>query len=419
MSNISIILKNSFHLYAFQASLYLFPLITFPYLFRVLGPSNFGYISFISAYFAYFLKLVDYSFNIYSVRDVSISGETNSSEIFTRVFLLKLVLFIFAVIISFVIYSIFFKDKIDLVAFWFSAGSLFALCFTPYWFFKGKQEMKYISLFNIINKSSTLILILLFVVKKEDFINYFIVDFSTNIVIAVIVTYYVFRKYKIKFVFESYKNLYDYFKKGLMIFLSEIYAFVYSSSNVLILGFLVDNSIVGFYALSEKILNLLKGLFSPFVQAAYPALSIIVKESPKRARRFLVNASIIMGSIGFIVFLLVFNFSDEILSILIGKNNLVAVNILRMLSPIIFSYSVAVIFSNLYLHSFGYFTLWNKLVIITFLLTVLFIVSLMFCFNNYLKIVIYTSLFSEIFIAISSILIFLKYKSDLELNGKI
>ena len=306
----NIILKNSFYLYINQASLYIFPLIIYPYLFRVLGAAYFGYISFVIAYFAYFNKIIEFSFNIYSVRDISVSNDKQSSVIFSRVLFLKVLLFLISLPVILLFYSLFLHTKIDVGSFLFSIGSLFALTLTPYWFFKGKQEMKYISIFNIINKSLTLILLLMYVENSEDYINYFAIDFITNILIAIFVIYFVFIKYNIKLIIEPYKVLYDYFVKGFMIFITELCAFIYSSSNVLILGLFLDSSIVGYYSLSEKVINLAKGIFSPFVQAAFPTLSILTKQSKKVSINIIKRLSWVMGVIGLIVSVLVFLFSD-------------------------------------------------------------------------------------------------------------
>lgn len=408
-SYLSIVVKNAFHLYFLQFATYLFPLITFPYLFRILGSSNYGYISFVIAYFVYFQKLCDYSFNIYSVRDISLDPKI-TSDVFSRIIIIKVFLFLLSVLVSFFIYLIFLFNKIDSLSFGLSIGSMFAFCFTPYWLFRGKQEMKYISFFNIINKAIMLALIIIFITNKDDYLNYFIIDFAINIIVLIFVNYFVIKKYKIQFIVESFKKSYTYFGEGLSLFISETCAFVYSSSNILILGLFVDISIVGYYAISEKILNLSKGLFSPFIQASFPTLTQISKESKIRARKFIVNTSLIIGMLGLILFLFIYIFTEEIIGVLIGGNNFISISALKLLSPIIFSYSIAVVFSNLFLHSFGLYSVWSKLIYSTFLFTILFLVA-MLCFNNnYINIVIYTSLFSEIFISIMSIIIFVRAK---------
>lgn len=402
--------KNAFHLYLLQFVTYLFPLITFPYLFRILGSSNYGYISFVIAYFVYFQKLCDYSFNIYSVRDISLDPKI-TSDIFSKILIIKIFLFLFSVLISLLIYLIFLFDKIDSLSFGLSVGSLFAFCFTPYWLFRGKQEMKYISFFNIINKAIMLVLIIIFIKNKDDYLNYFIIDFAINTIILIFVNYFVIKKYKIQFVIEAFKKSYTYFGEGLSLFISDTCAFVYSSSNILILGLFADISIVGYYAMSERILNLSKGLFSPFIQASFPTLTQLSKESKIRARKFIVNTSFLLGILGLILFLFVFAFSKEIIGILIGGNSDISINTLKLLSPIIFSFSLTLVYSNLFMQSFGLYSLWGKLIYSTFFLTVMFFVMMLYFNNNYVNIVIYTSLFSEIFIAIMSIIIFVRTKS--------
>ncbi len=89
-----ILMENFFSIFSFQMMEYVFPLITLPYLVRVLGPNKFGLIAFANAIIQYFAIVTDYGFNLSATRDISINRENfkRIAEIFNSVMVVKFIL---------------------------------------------------------------------------------------------------------------------------------------------------------------------------------------------------------------------------------------------------------------------------------------------------------------------------------------
>lgn len=69
------LISNFFSLSSIEMANYLFPLITVPYLVRVLGPGKYGLVAFAMAFVQYFVMFTDYGFNLTATRNISVSRD--------------------------------------------------------------------------------------------------------------------------------------------------------------------------------------------------------------------------------------------------------------------------------------------------------------------------------------------------------
>jgi PST family polysaccharide transporter len=91
---------NFMYLSILQGMNLLLPLITFPYLVRVLGIEKFGLIMFAQAFIVYFSMLADYGFNLSGIREVS-SNRNNKNKlikIFSSIMIARFVLVLIGLI---------------------------------------------------------------------------------------------------------------------------------------------------------------------------------------------------------------------------------------------------------------------------------------------------------------------------------
>nr|MBP8061153.1 oligosaccharide flippase family protein [Cloacibacterium sp.] len=84
-----------------------FPLVTFPYVTRVLGPESLGIVSFVDSFAGYFILIAALGIPVYGVREIAKHKQKeDQSRIFSEIFSIHAILTVFSLAIYFV--SVFF-----------------------------------------------------------------------------------------------------------------------------------------------------------------------------------------------------------------------------------------------------------------------------------------------------------------------
>src|SRR5690554_3117541 len=151
-----VLASNFGYLMLLQIAGYVFPLITIPYLARVIGVDGFGKIAFAAAVMVWFQTVSDWGFNYTATRDVARNRDDKEkvSEIFSNVLwarcLLMIVSFLLLLLAIFIVPI--FRDNyaIILVTFLLVPGHIMF----PDWFFQAMERMKYITILNQIGRAS-------------------------------------------------------------------------------------------------------------------------------------------------------------------------------------------------------------------------------------------------------------------------
>ncbi len=269
------ILNNFFSLTLLKVLTYILPLITFPYLIRVLGVEKFGLIMFAQATMYYFEIVVDFGFNLSATREVALNAKkvNKLNEIISAVFSIKCFLLIISFLILFIVLSIFDRFTDDYLIYYYSFLKVIAITFFPVWFFQGIEKMKYVTYINIVSKSIYTVLIFVFIQTESDYLLVPLINGFGFFIGSLLALYYVFKHFKHVFVFNSFAIIKQHFIDSSMFFLSRVSVSLYTSSNTFVLGLVASNLTVGYYAIAEKLYMVIRQLYQPIVQVIYPYIS--------------------------------------------------------------------------------------------------------------------------------------------------
>lgn len=334
-----VLFKNFTSLSLLQISNYLFPIITLPYLVRVLGPEKYGLVNFATAFAAYFTIITDYGFNLSATQEISVNRENPNriSEIFSSVFTLKILLFAFSSVIFMIIILIVPIFKANSTLFVVTFFSVLGTALFPLWLYQGMERMKYILIISVSVRLVTTILIFALVTTEKDFLKYAGLNTITQFLIGIIGLQFALNKFGIKYFLPTKTILKQQLKNGWNLFLSTVWINLYTTSNLFILGLFAPANVVGYYAAADKIRIAFQGVLSSMSQSVFPYVNKLLSESYEKFINFNRKLFRIAAVIGAIISILIFLFAELLVNIILGQDYQQSILVLRIISwlPII------------------------------------------------------------------------------------
>jgi PST family polysaccharide transporter len=349
------LLENFVALSVLQGANYILPLITLPYLVRVLGPEKFGLVAFAQAFVGYFQIITDYGFNLSATREISINRENKEkiSEIFSSVMMIKSFLFLFSLIIMFIVVFFFNKFGQDRLIYYITFGMVLGQTIFPVWFFQGMEKMKYITFLNILAKLIFTIAIFVFVRESSDYLYVPFLNGLGFIVAGILALWILFKDFGVRFCIPKIVIIKRQLKEGWYIFISTVAISLYTISNSFILGLFTNNTIVGYYSAAEKIIKAAQGLLSPISQAIYPYISKLINKSKEAGIKFIRKITLLIGCFSFILSFFIFIFANLIVKIILGSQYMESIIVLRIIAFLPFIVGLSNVFAVQGIIAFG------------------------------------------------------------------
>ena len=328
----------------------LLPLFLIPYLLYTLGIENFGIFSFIMAIIMYGIKMSDYGFELSATYHISLHREnpSNVNEIFSSVLSIKLLIAIAYVVVLTLL--LFFIDKLYLYRelIFLSFGVLFGYVLNPIWLFQGMERMRYIMYLNGFSKLLFFILVFSFVKSESDLYWLILLKSLSTLLIGVIGILIAVKNFNLKFSFQPWSRLLFYLKDSWYIFTSKFAVEFYTTANIIILGFFVTPLVLGYYAVSVKIIHAIGNLLEPLTRTVYPYLVKLYQESHQAFIKRNVQLAIVIFLMMLPVSFGVWYWAEGILKLITGKEVArLNIEILQLFSISLIVYLYGTQFTNI------------------------------------------------------------------------
>ena len=256
---------------------YLIPLITYPYISRVLGVQNIGICNFVDSVINYFVLFSMLGIGSFGVREIARVRQDveRRSYVFSNLITINILTTVLAVVVLLV--CTFFVPKFaDYKQYLFiGVAKLIFNVLLIEWFYQGIQDFRYITIRSLLVKLVYVVGIFIFIHTKEDVLLYYFLTFLTTIINALI--NWVHAR---KLVHINFQNL------DIRVFLMPIISFgyyriltsMYTTFNTVFLGFSFGDVEVGYFATATKLYAIIMSVFTAFTTVMVPKVSELLNE---------------------------------------------------------------------------------------------------------------------------------------------
>lgn len=317
-----------------KTSTFIFPLITFPYVSRVLGAAANGNISFASSVVSYFSLLASLGIPSYGIRKCA--EVRDDRELLSKTVQELLMINIVCTVISYVAFSIlvFSVSKFGEQKLLFYVTSL-SIVFNTLgidWFYQAIEQYDYITVRNIIFKVIAVVLMFAFIHTPADYIKYagitVLGSVGSNILNILRVNHYVDFK-----IYNKY-NFVQHLKPIFILFLYNATTIIFTNLDQVMLGFMSSSREVGYYAATVKVKNILTSVITALGSVMLPRVAYYLKNNNNRRFVFLIRESfdfIFLSSIPIALFFIAE--SRPIILFLAGQGYERSIIIMQLIAP--------------------------------------------------------------------------------------
>ncbi|MGX7393441.1 flippase [Carnobacterium mobile] len=380
----------------------LFPLITAPYVSRVLGASNLGLVNFAASFVNWFVIIAAFGTATYGVREIAKNKNDQSAlnKVFSEIMIINTIMSLLMFFIYIVIILYMTRFQSDLTLYGIMSLTLLLNMFSIDWFYQGLEEYGYITIRNVMFKVISIISIFIFIRNSQDYTIYGLISILATSLSGILNVIY-----SRKFVKFSFKNvaLLKHIPRLSIFFSLTLIVSLYTNLDQTLLGLLSTSAAVAYMNRSKTITAAAKALATSISNVTLPRASYYMNTDKKK---FADLINVVPNFILWITIPLTIGImflSSNIMYILGGNQFIGATSLLQIISPIIILGPLSSFLQNQFLVPTGNERYGLVAAILTSILSVLLNIVLIprYSFNGAAV----TSVVSELFAVLSRIFI--------------
>lgn len=335
------IAENVIYNVALTLSTFLINLVLFPYVSRVLGVDYVGKIGFVNNVITYFSLFSLWGIRSLGIREIAACGNDaqKRSEVFSSLLGFLIIATSFVTIIYILAVFTVPRFRVDHSLLIIGSISLFFTSFLIEWFYQGMENFKYITIRNVVIRIIYAVLVFFLINSPDNYLLYFGLTVAVVLVNAAINLIYSrnFVRFSIKAI-----NIKQYMKPLFSLGLYNIVLSMYTTFNVIYLGFVCTDTEVGYYYTSTKIYQIIIGFVSAFTGVMMPRISNLLNTHQELEANAKIKKSIeLMLFVSIPLAIFFFCMAPHVVSLISGAGYEGAVMPMRIIMPIIIVASLA------------------------------------------------------------------------------
>lgn len=299
--------------FLFKAIDAIIPLIIIPYLVNVVSFGKYGIYAFAYALIFYLQNIIQFGFLLSAVRTIAVIRDDKKklTTVYNNVLTTQFYFFIISIFILVLLILTVPKIGEHYIIYCFFGILLVGELLSPMWFFLGVEKMRFITIVNVISKSTFAILCFTLIKQESQYIYISLYHSIGYIVSGIIAQVIIYKQFGIRFKLAKFSEVKLTIKDSWSSFLTLVSPTIYHNTSIFLVGVFGLPSYVGFMELGSKVSGAFGVLNTIMTSVLYPFLN--------RNKSDIFKMRYVFIGLGILLSLSMFFFADILIELWLSK----------------------------------------------------------------------------------------------------